>query len=225
MGLVLVRGSIHWCRLISSEVMYVGVQGGLSLGSFSEPNRPDQPVNLSPVLLDEGPIQELISLGTLGNLDMTPQPASCGNKIWESWWWVEVTCPLSLHSSQMPGPPAGPIRLLCSHPGQTVERDSVATQSWTLNPLRFNSFLLHHMSYQPVPLPVHVCQLERLANIYTPVSPPVSPVHTSHCFQQSPHGLSVPSFMAIYIQQWLRYFSLECSTYWLIKSNDYFYNL
>lgn len=111
MGLVLVMGWIQWCRLISSEVMCVGVLGGLSFGSLSEPNRPDQPVNLSPVLLDDGPTGELISLRTLGNWEMTPEPASCANKIWESWWWVEVTCPLSLHGSQMPGLPVGPIRL------------------------------------------------------------------------------------------------------------------
>lgn len=134
MGLVLVMGCIQWCRLISSEVMCVCVLRGLSFGSLSEPNRPDQPVNLSPVLLDDGPTGELISLGTLGNWEITPEPASCANKIWESWWWVEVTCPLSLHGSQMPGLPVRPIRSPARILGQAVERDTVVTLSWTLSP-------------------------------------------------------------------------------------------
>lgn len=69
-------------RLISSEVMCVGVRGGLSFCSLSEPNGPDQPLNLSPVLLDDGPNEQLISPGALGNWEMTPEPASCANKIW-----------------------------------------------------------------------------------------------------------------------------------------------
>lgn len=73
---------IQWGRLISSEVMCVGVLGGLSFCSLSEPNRPDQPLNLSPVLLDDGPNEQLISPGALGNWEMTPEPASCANKIW-----------------------------------------------------------------------------------------------------------------------------------------------
>lgn len=41
------------------------------------------------------PAPGLISLGTLGNWEMTSEPASCVNKIWESRWW-EVTCTVSL---------------------------------------------------------------------------------------------------------------------------------
>lgn len=80
--LLLAMGWIQWGRLISSEVMCVGVLGGWGFYSLSGSNRPDQPLNLSPVLLDDGPTEELISLGTLGNWEMTLEPASCANKIW-----------------------------------------------------------------------------------------------------------------------------------------------
>lgn len=109
MGLVVVISWLQWCTLISSEVMCVGALGSLDFDSLSEPNKPDQPVNLSPVLWDDGPTGELISLWTLGNWEMTLEPACSANKIWKSRWWVEVTCPLSLLCSQMPGLPFRPI--------------------------------------------------------------------------------------------------------------------
>lgn len=105
LGLVLVTNWIQWCRLIASDVMCVDVLGS-ELWLLSKPNRPDQPVNLSPVLWNYGPTGGLISRWTLRTWEMTLEPASCANKIWESRLWVGVTCPLSLHGSQMPGLPA-----------------------------------------------------------------------------------------------------------------------
>lgn len=61
---------LRWCTSVCL--------GGLSFYSLSEPNRSDQPVDLSPVLQNDGLAEELISPGTLGN----PKAASCAHKIW-----------------------------------------------------------------------------------------------------------------------------------------------
>lgn len=78
---------------------------GLSPDCSFEPNRPGQPVNLS--LVHGG---ELISPGTLGKWEMTRRPASSSNKIWESWWWVEVTCPFRSKVPRCQNVPVWPIR-------------------------------------------------------------------------------------------------------------------
>ena len=78
--------SVMQVDFIRGDVRRCARGGVLSFGSLSEPNGRDQPVNLSPVLLDDGPTGELISLGALGSWEMSMEPNSYANKIWESWW-------------------------------------------------------------------------------------------------------------------------------------------
>lgn len=80
-------------------------------------NRPDQPVNLSPLLSDDGPTGTLISLSTLGKWEIAVEPVICANKIWEK---------LVVSGGHMPSF-LSDARTSCranqvdgSHPGQTV---------------------------------------------------------------------------------------------------------
>lgn len=75
--------------------MHVGALGSAwALPPYPSLIGADQPVNLSPVLLDDGPTGELISLGTLGNWGNDPGASlAVLTRFGKSWWWVEVTCP------------------------------------------------------------------------------------------------------------------------------------